>query len=441
MHEAVQAPVWQAVTALAVFAAVLIGMIQRVKYRSLFPAAGALLLLLSGIVTPVSAIRNYIPWEALYLALGVAAAAYLLDRAGLLQLAAVRFDRLTGGHPSRMLAVIMLLSALGASLLDAAAAMAALLPLTLAFAKSWGIPSAPYTAGMMLACNLGGSLSVIGTMPGRLIGTAGELSFASSWLVLGPLTLILLVLAYLMVWAVYARTLQAACPIIREPVSSPPVLTGSAKLKAMQPAAVVFVIMAGGFFISHAIGIRLAHIAAAGALVLLLLVIKRWAWQKSFGDLNVSLWVSTAGWFIITGGLIQTGVISGAAGWIMKAMPGDEQWLALSVLWMTAIGSSLSDSLALTALSIPVVGEMISVLQAGGAAHADRLWYVLLAGTHLGANATCISSLSSLLAFGSSLGRPGGITFREYLRIGIPFSFFSLTLSSLYLVGFWFGNN
>lgn len=439
MHEAVQNAGWQAAAA-AVVALMAVGLsLKFVRCRAWFPLAGAAVLLAAGIAGSPAAVIETVPWRALALALTMGIIAAVIEEAGWLQLTAVRFYRLTSANPQKMLAMSMMLAAAASALLDALTAMAALLPLLLAFTRAWKIPPSPFVIGMMLACNLGSGLSVAGTMPARLIGTAGKLGLTRVWLVLGPLHAVLLVLAYLMIRTVYADKLNVSLERLRELQTAASGMNGN-KGDTRNPAIALGLILLA-YICADLSGLDLIWMSGAGAVLLFRSVIKRRESLESFATGFVPLLALTAGWLLIAGVFVQTGVLETAAAWLMKASLGDDQRAVLAVLWMSAAGAAFSDGTAWTAFSVPVVRIVSEQLQAVSPDHAGRLWYVLLSGIHLGANATSFSSFSSLLAFGVAVSRKNGLTFREYARIGVPFSLFSLTLASLYLVGVWFGNN
>ncbi|MFS0839857.1 SLC13 family permease [Paenibacillus sp. 1P03SA] len=442
MREILQDAGWQAaatVAAAVVALTVVLLSLKFVRFRAWFPLAGAAVLLAAGIAGSPAAAVEAVPWRALALALTMGIIATAAEEAGWLQLTAVRFYRLTSANPRKMLAVSMILAASASALLDALTAMAALLPLMLAFTRAWRITPSPFVIGLMLACNLGSGLSVAGTMPARLIGTAGGLGLPDVWLVLGPLHAVLLALAYLMIRTVYADKLNLGPVRLRELQTAVSGMSGN-RGDARNPAIALGLILLG-YLCADLTGIDLIWISGAGAALVVQSLIKREESRKSFAAGFAPLLALTAGWLLIAGVFVRTGVLDAAAGWLMALSSGDGQWAVLSVLWMSAAGAALSDGTAWTAFAVPVVQSLGGQLQEVSTEHTGRLWYVLLSGIHLGANATSFSSFSSLLAFGVAAVRKNGLSFREYARIGVPFSLFSLTLASLYLVGFWFGNN
>ena len=102
----------------------------------------------------------------------------------------------------------------------------------------------------------------------------------------------------------------------------------------------------------------------------------------------------------------------------------------LGLLWLSAIASGIIDNIPYTATMIPVVQE----LGASGVP-IEPLWWALALGACLGGNATIVGASANVVV-ANLAGRAGTpITFRTFLRYGIPVTVMSIVVATLYVYG------
>ncbi len=141
-----------------------------------------------------------------------------------------------------------------------------------------------------------------------------------------------------------------------------------------------------------------------------------------------------AGLFLVIGGVTNAGLIDDLADFIVKA--GDDNLFVLYsiVVWGSVLISAFIDNIPYVATMLPVLRGVNALL---GTASPNLLYYGLLTGATLGGNLTPIGASANIAAVG--MLRKGGheVSFRDFMRIGIPFTLTAVLVGYLFIWGFW----
>jgi Na+/H+ antiporter NhaD/arsenite permease-like protein len=144
--------------------------------------------------------------------------------------------------------------------------------------------------------------------------------------------------------------------------------------------------------------------------------------------------------FITVGAAVETGLIGslarGLEGLILSGSTtlglGTEGTLlfgALLILVVAGIASGLIDNIPFVAVSIPIVGEMVTTLPG----ETVVLWWALALGACLGGNLTPIGASANVTTLDLAARQGTRISFREFLGVGIPVTAMTLAIASLWL--------
>ena len=135
------------------------------------------------------------------------------------------------------------------------------------------------------------------------------------------------------------------------------------------------------------------------------------------------------GLFVIVGGLETTGVIHSIAIFLLNTTHGHPISTMLILLWASAILSAVLDNIPFVATLIPLIGAMEST-----GVDVAPLWWAISLGACLGGNGTLIGASANVVL--SSISNKNGfpITFKSYLRFGLPVMLLSVLIASAYLV-------
>jgi Na+/H+ antiporter NhaD/arsenite permease-like protein len=182
------------------------------------------------------------------------------------------------------------------------------------------------------------------------------------------------------------------------------------------------------FFLHGLLHLEPAVVALTGATVMLLVAaddvesaLERVEWSTLFFFLGL---------FVMVGGLEERGVVDQVAEWLADVSGGSPRAEGLIVLWGAAAGSAAVDNIPFTAAMIPVVDSL------QGGEFEDGLWWALALGACFGGNATMIAAAANVAATGilDRSGQP--ISFVRFLLVGLPVTFVSLLIATVYLLLF-----
>jgi Na+/H+ antiporter NhaD/arsenite permease-like protein len=100
----------------------------------------------------------------------------------------------------------------------------------------------------------------------------------------------------------------------------------------------------------------------------------------------------------------------------------------VGLLWLSAVASAIVDNIPYTATMIPVVQQL-----AADGLRVEPLWWALGLGACLGGNATLIGASANVVVASVAARAGHPISFGEFLRYGVPVTFFSILVSTVYL--------
>src|SRR5690606_26396088 len=134
-----------------------------------------------------------IDWNVIFLLFGMMVIVGVLKQTGLFEFLALWAARKSGGHPYKLLVLLVLVASVVAPILDHVTCVLLVAPVTLSVCRQLGLRPAPYLISLILAANIGGTSTLIGDPPNIIIGSRAGLSFTDFLVHALPVTVILLV--------------------------------------------------------------------------------------------------------------------------------------------------------------------------------------------------------------------------------------------------------
>jgi Na+/H+ antiporter NhaD/arsenite permease-like protein len=393
--------------------------------KTLAALGGGLAMVLVGVLDQEGAFAG-IDLNVIFLLAGMMVMANVVRRTGVFGWMAVRAARLASADPYRILVVMTVVTAVASAFLDNVTTVVLIGPVTLFLAAGLGMNPMPLIISEILGSNIGGTATLIGDPPNILIGSAAGLDFNAFLLNLAPLMAILLV-AYL----VAARWLFRQL-LVADAERSQTLLNLDERRMISDPgllrrSLVVLSLTLVGFVLHGPLNYEPATVALTGAVVLMLVtrqdpreVLREVEWPTLFFFIGL---------FMLVTGLIEVGVVRGAADLVARLTGGALGSTSFLVLWFSGAASAVIDNIPYAATMTPLVQQ----LHAGHGAGADVLWWALAIGTDLGGNATIIGASANVVLAALSEREGHRISFGTYLRYGLPVTVAMLLLSSLYL--------
>lgn len=358
-----------------------------------------------------------IPLETAYAALDMNTLALLFAMMVLnVNLRLAGFFRLVGGQvirlartPRQLLALIVVTSGVLSALFLNDTIVLMLTPLVLDIALALDRKPIPYLIGLVAAANIGSAATIVGNPQNMIIGVSSGISFAAFTARLAPVSLVGLAVVWGVVVLVYRHEFA------RKPFPTDAYLPREAiyrplLFKSMAATGVMLIAFLAGA------PIALAALSAAS----LVLITRRIKPQRVFNDIDLTLLVFFAGLFIVTGAIEQIGlserlfaVGQPLAGHGVAALTG-----------VAVVLSNLVSNVPAVLLFRPLVPQLPDPRGA---------WLTLAMATTFAGNLTLLGSVANLIVAEIAKGRGVELSFKEYLKAGIPITVISLALGVLWL--------
>ncbi|OPH48548.1 hypothetical protein BC351_08775 [Paenibacillus ferrarius] len=441
MTEFSQGPaLWQAVAAIVIFAAAYVCILIERWDRMYTALGGGLLMIVLGIIPISKAVTTYANWHVLLLLTSLFVIAGLFQKTGLISYGSSHIIRKFRMKPFTLLVSLSLLAAASSALWDGLLAIAVIVPILLKSTKIMKLSPVPFLISVLLSAHIGGMTTLMGNLSNRLVGQSVPISAAQMLAKLGPLSLILLIVVYVILWVVYGRSM-----VIAE--------TSKRELLSLQPASYLIqdrLFLIGGSLITGltlltlllqgVLGWKASYIAASGALLLFLLGYKQWMHHIKHKDVQTawqavkdSQFLFFFGLFVMVGGLTYAGFTGFVAARGLELSQGSVPFLTNLLLWLTAFGSAMMDAIPYTAAMIPVVKDMgKEIFNYSSPTAAIPMWWSLLAGTAIGSGVTLLSSTANMYAAVLAEQEGGGLTQRNYVIVAAPISLLLCIIATIY---------
>lgn len=358
-----------------------------------------------------------IPLEAAYQALDLNTLTLLfammvlnvnLRLAGFFRLVASEVIRLAR-TPRQLLALIIMVSGVMSALFLNDTIVLMFTPLVLDIVLALDRDPIPYLIGLVTAANIGSAATIVGNPQNMIIGVSSGIPFAPFTARLAPASLIGLLVA----WGVIVVVYRAEFPRGRFPRPAylpSEVIYRPLLFKAMIATAVMLCAFLMGA------PVPLAALMAAA----LLLITRRIKPQRVFNEVDFSLLVFFAGLFIVTGAIEHSGLSQQL---FALGRPLAERGVAaLSVV--AVVLSNLVSNVPAVLLFRPLVPQLANPTQA---------WLTLAMATTFAGNLTLLGSVANLIVAEVARGRGVELSFRAYLKAGVPITLISLALGVLWL--------
>jgi len=372
---------------------------------------------------------EYVNFDVIFLVMGMMIVIGVIEETGIFQWLAYQAYRLSGGRAWLLVVILMIITAVASALLDNVTTMLLMTPMTIQIALAVGINPLSLLMPEVLASNVGGISTLIGTPTNILIGSYADISFDDFLVNLTPGVLLALVALIVYVLIAYRHQLLTRGGGLSEALLER--LKESGRITQPQKltkAGIVFVVMLIFFVIGERIHLVPAVTAILGAVAMLM-----WVAPDIEEMLKVVDWTTLMFFialFILVGAIQEVGLISFIATGI-KALVGENLSVALLVLiWAGAILSGVIANIPFTAAMLPVVGFLTRTVPGAG---SKVLFYGLSVGSALGGNSSLIGASANLVTAGIAERAGYPITYKNFIKVGLPAMIVTVLAGTLWL--------
>jgi Na+/H+ antiporter NhaD/arsenite permease-like protein len=437
---------WQQFVASGIFLGVII--LLMTEWVNLVIAAfmGAMLLVFLNVVTLGEAI-SYIgkSYGTLALFFGVMVLVRAFEPTKVFDYLAAQIVLLAKGKGRNLLLGVVGITAPICAVLPNATTVILLAPLLPPIAQDIGVDFVPLLILMVFTANSAGLLTIVGDPVTFIVGDAINLSFVDYLVRLSlggavAIGVVVVMLPFLFP-TIWRKQLDNLETLPHPKINHPRVLAigiiivvfvltmfviGESLPQKISPAAVALMGAALALFLSHHRGID--HV------------------NNILRDVDWGTLIFFMSFFVLIGGLEKTGVISGLSGVLSAILGTNILWGSVVLIFSVGLISSLVPNIPLVVAMVPLIKQYVvnvglapaEVLQPGFEGQFPDvvlpLFYAMMYGATLGGNGTLVGASSNIVATGIAEQHGRRITFRTFLRYGIPVMLAQLVVITVYMV-------
>jgi Na+/H+ antiporter NhaD/arsenite permease-like protein len=373
---------------------------------------------------------TFIDFDVIFLLMTMMIFMAIMSKTGVFQWLAFQTFHLAHGNAFLVVAILISITGITSSVLNDTTVMLLMAPVSIQIALALNIHPAAIVVPEVLASNIGGAATLIGTPPNTIIGSYVGLSFTQFLINMFPIALMgMLTLLGMTRW-LYREEFNRN----RKPPSA--VLIAQLEVGAritdrslLTKSLILLVATLTLFFTADRFHMPPAVVAILGSTALLLWV--RPNVGEMLREVDWTTLVFFMGLFMMVGGIQEVGLIQLIAGFV-KRMAGDSPLLAvLLITWVSAVASAVVANIPFTAAIVPVA---VFLTQTIPGAENNVIYWALALGAGLGGNATYIGSAPNIVAAGI-LDRAGyRLKFQDFSRVGVPVTFVTILVPTLWIL-------
>lgn len=372
---------------------------------------------------------TYINWEVIFLVLGMMIVISVIESTGLFQWLAFMAYRGSRGRPAVLIVVLVIITSLASAFLDNVTTMLLMVPITLEIAIAVNLPPTAILIIEILASNIGGTSTLIGTPSNILIGIYANLSFNDFLFDLtAGVFLALIVMTGFVLWY-YRDTLRTSekgiSPRLYARLSANATIHDATVLrKALAVFALTIVSFAAG---------ETLHMVPAVTALLAATVMLVWVETDVEKMLNLVDWTTLVFFmalFMLVGAIQEVGLIGTIASTMGDIIGSSVLAGVLVVVFGFGLLSFFVATIPLTASMLPVVDYLSGNLGLS----SKVLYYGLAIGASFGGNALLIGGETNLMTAGVAERAGYAISFKHFAQVGLPVTFLTLLVGCLWLL-------
>jgi Na+/H+ antiporter NhaD/arsenite permease-like protein len=434
-----------AIVAAVTFTAVIVSILTEKLHLTVAAFLGALILIFAHVMTLGQAI-SYINQSHATLALffGVMVLVRAFEPTNIFAYLGTQMVVMAKGEGKRLvLAVIGITTPICAVLPNATTVML-LAPLLPPIAQEIGIDFVPLLILMVFVANSAGLLTLVGDPATFIVGDSINLSFNDYLMRLslgGAIAVIsVLVLAPILFRDIWNKKLDDMNTLPHPEINHPRVLM----LGGVLVATVLLFFVIGETLPTP---IPPASVALLGAAMALLLASqsKIDTVNNILKDVDWSTLLFFMSTFVLIGGLEKTGVINSISGILAVILGKNIALGSIALLFLVGLLSSVVPNIPLVVAMVPLLKQYlvnVDLLSADFLSPGFQgqfppevlpLFYAMMFGATLGGNGTLMGASSNIVAAGVAELHGGNMSFKKFLKYGIPTMFVQLITAALYV--------
>ena len=388
-------------------------------YKSIIIWISIILMLVLRVIRPENII-GYTHWDIIWLFLGtmVIAEAFILSK--IPQLLANKILKFSHSTVS----TIILLSAFAGFIsifCENVATVLIVAPIAFEIARKMDVSPVPFIIAIAISSNLQGAALLIGDPPSMILASFNNMNFMdfiiyhrrpSMFFVMEAAAIVSLIVLYFMF-----RKTNKKIKVENQPIN----------VSVMPGIILVLFILtiSTGKISPGATAIDYGFIA----LIWMFYRKRKETLKIAMHNLDYDSVFFLIGVFVFTGALENYGILNNIALWF-KHISGGNLLVTFTILvWGSVIISAFIDNVPYTAAMMPVGITLANIMKV----HPALFLFGIVIGASVGGNITPIGASANIVGMGLLKKRQYSVGFRDFLKIGLPFTFFSVLTAYILL--------
>ncbi len=372
---------------------------------------------------------RYVDWNVIFLIMGMMIVIAVVERTGIFQWLAFFAYRLSGGRIWLLLAVLMVFTGIASALLDNVTTMLLMVPITVQISMALGMNPLALLLPEVLASNVFGISTLVGTPTNILIGSYAHLSFNDFLKNQTPGVLLAMIGLILYTEYVYRRELRSSgqiSPVLLAKLEEGARIREPGHLKKVGWVGLGMLVL---FVTGEQFELPPAVTALLGATALLLWIQPNIEEMIEAVDWTTLVFFITL--FIVVGAIQEVGLISFIADFIGALVGNNLVLTMLVIIWFSAVLSTVIPNIPFAAALLPIV-TFLSTTVPG--ADNKVLFYCLSVGAAMGGNGSLIGASANMVTAGIAERAGYPITFNYFLKKGFPAMLLTVALATVWLL-------
>jgi Na+/H+ antiporter NhaD/arsenite permease-like protein len=342
------------------------------------------------------------------------------ERSGLFRFGALYAVKISGGNPKTLFVSMCVMSAAVSVFLSDATAMLLVAAAIVTITKLLRYDPIPYFLSAMIMINLGGTATLIGSVPNMIIGLQAGISFTAFVGYLAVCEAALWVITIFVLYMLFRSRLGEKKEL---PEYNP---WESIEDRTLFNRSIILLILLIGLFLTlETLGVGAEAVALGCAIIALAMsgsdpteIFKKLDWETIF---------FIAGFMFVVGGLESTGLLSELATQLFQTVGGSQLGATVATLGASGLASTGVSNIAIALTFTPLISGVPAL-------STPAVWCALILGTNLGGATTPLSGAVTIMAVGA-LKREGiSVSFGEFMKVGVITSLIQLGFACLYLI-------
>ncbi|MBI2077912.1 MAG: hypothetical protein HYT80_06015 [Euryarchaeota archaeon] len=377
---------------------------------------GASLMILLGVIAPADAL-DAIDLNTILLLIGMMLVVVTLESTGFFGHLALWIVEHSKNQRQLLVSLCVATAVLSALVLNDTVVLF-FTPIIIHAARLLQVNPVKYLVAEAICANIGSVATEIGNPQNAYIGTVSGITFLRYLTIMGPVMLVTLALAVVILLVLYREELRA-------PIEPRAVTALEATQGVTQPRLLVFsLVMTGVIFVaflaSHLLKLPLSLIALSGGSLLVFFapVFGKSSPRVLFRRVDWSIILLFVGLFIVLKGVQTSGLLDQLFAAFERVSAG-----SIRTVWGLGLLASIISNLISNVPAVLLLSHLV------GSVATEAMWFTLAASSTLAGNATILGAAANIIVAERSEEMGVGIGFWEFTRVGLPVTLATLAVA------------